>query len=111
MATYLELAGLAVDADLLARTERAVTVAAMEIGKAHYEGVIPDGTAPNTANHRLWARYALDRPQDEAKKSLNMILALNKDVTLATVQALTDVQLQTQVDNVMPFLVQSRADR
>jgi hypothetical protein len=99
MATYLELQALSLDSDLNKRTETAVVIAA--------QGLI-EGASP-TANDRRWARQALYTPAAEAAKALRFVLAKNKAVAPATIQAVTDANLQTQVQAVVPALVLAMA--
>ena len=110
MASYLDLANtLSPNGDLIKRCAFALVVAAEEVK----DDVLtkPDGTDLNTADYRLWARYVLDRPFEEAKKALSLTLADNKELSLETIEGVTDQQIQTVISLVIPFLVQARADR
>lgn len=104
MATYIDLYALVNDDTLRQRIAVAIIVAANDIVEALGQ------TGPyDTVNARLWARYALDRPLDEARKAANLILAKNNEASVAQITGATDVQVQAQVNAVLPYLVAARA--
>ena len=94
MANYLELSNAAIDETMLKRVAVAITVAA--------EALI---TAGPTAAQRKWLKVALYEPRGEATKAWRYILAANKSITIAQINAVTDAQIQTQVDTVVPTLI------
>jgi len=111
MASYIELHALLGDTDLLSRCMVAVVVAAEAVKDASLDAGIPDGTGYNTANHRLWARYALDTPKLEARKVLALLIADNRSTAATAIQNAADSTIQALVDELVPYLVQARADR
>lgn len=88
MATYLELRQLEADTPLLDRTMVAVAVAAQIF--------IDDAGA--TAEQLGWAQQALRNPRFEAERVLRYVLAVNKAVAVAAIQAAPDSTLQTNVN-------------
>lgn len=106
MAAYIDLASAMSDAELLEKCKVAILIAANSVAEA-----MGSSGPMDTANHRLWARYALDRPQDEAKKALNLIIAKFNGQVIGNITGASDSTIQTQVNAVLPYLVQSRADR
>jgi hypothetical protein len=110
MASYEELFTQLDNQPLHEKCYFALLVAAEAIKDAATDGTV-DGVGMNTADHRLWARYALDRTDIEARKVVRLLLADSKNASLAQIAAATDETVQALVDNVLPYLVQSRADR
>lgn len=104
MATYSELYALMNDATLRERLAVAVAVAGNEVIEA-----MGGGGALDNATARQWARYVIDRPADEARKALNLILIRNSTFTTAQITGVSDAQIQTQVDAVVPALIAARA--
>jgi hypothetical protein len=91
MATYVELYALRTDTTLLQRLSVAVLVSANVVRLE----------AANTAQHsnRLaWAQQAIRDPDAPAQKVLGLLLAANKDSTVAQINAASDATLQTLVD-------------
>ena len=109
MATYLELANKLGDQDLLKRCAVALIVVAEGVKDSALAD--DDGVNLNTPANRLWARYVLDRPMEEARKVLSLLLADNKDASLQQIDGVSDESLQTLITNLSPYLVQARADR
>jgi hypothetical protein len=98
MATYQELRGLFNDSDLMEKTEVAVVVAANDLV----------GGTPTTAD-KAWIAAALANPSAEAQKALMNVLAANKGLSVAQIQNATDSALQTNVNAVVPILVDALA--
>ena len=94
MATYLEIFGLRDDSDLRSRTAVAVVVEAT---------AVKDETTP-VAARIAWAQEALSDPESVAKQALWVILAENKNLSVATIQGATDASLQTNVASVVDLL-------
>jgi len=99
MATYLELLVLMDDRDLKKKISTALTIAAFNY---------LDGPSPTAAQEK-WAGAVLNFPCDEVKKALRVIVAANKDASVATIKALSDAAIQTTVDGVTDNLVKDYA--
>lgn len=97
MATYVELDTLSTDATLLAKMRSAIAVAADVIRQEA-------NTAPNNLNRKQWAIAALKDPTNAAKNIIWLVLAQNKAVTVAQINAASDATIQTAVDNVINIL-------
>lgn len=95
MATYTELRGLFNDDSLRNRVEVAVIIAA-------------NGLADNI-NNNAWVAQAYSNPRREADRALMAVLAENNALDVATIQASTDVALQTAVDSAVAILVKALA--
>lgn len=94
MASYVELAGLTQDEGLIARLSIAVAVAA--------EGIrTEDPPVPSRVN---WAVSALANPDGRARGLVWLLLAQNKDLTVAQIQGVTDAQLQAAVNAAVTLL-------
>lgn len=91
MATYLELRQLFAEGRLKNRIEVACIVAAETIRTE-------DVGTTNHANRLLWAKRAFTNPNSIRDMMLKALLAVNKDATVANIQAVTDAALQTQVE-------------
>ncbi len=88
-ADYTDLRNLANDSTLRNRVEVAVMVAANDIITAN----------PADTDERIaWAQQAIASPGPWAQRVLNLILAENKDLTVAQIEAATDAAIQTNVD-------------
>ena len=98
MATYTEIRSLFQDSALLNRTGVATIVAANALL----------GGAP-TAASKAYAAACFADPEGEARKVLMAVLAANKALTVAQIQGVTDTNLQTAVDAVVPMLRDARA--
>lgn len=98
MATYQELRSLFNDSDLMEKTEVAVVVAANNLV----------GGTPTTAE-KAWIATVLANPSAEASKALMNVLAANKGLAVSAIQGASDSALQTQVDAVVPILVDALA--
>ena len=98
MATYIELRQLMNDAVLPNRMDVATIVCA--------ENLISDTP---TAADKAWANLVFANPRGESKKVLMAVLAANKLATVAQIQGATDEVLQTQVDLIVPNLVDALA--
>jgi hypothetical protein len=100
MATYAELNDLAgADAGLRQRVRVACIVAAHAIA-----GEID--TTPNHANRLKWASSVMANPEAESVRMLWFALAANKAADVATIQAVTDAQIQTAVDGAVDLFAQ-----
>lgn len=98
MATYSELRALFNDSDLMEKVEVATVIAA---------NTLIAGT-PTTAE-KAWAATVFSSPKAEAQKAVMSVLAANSDATVATIQAATDASIQTNVDTIVPILVDALA--
>ena len=98
MATYEELRGIFNDSDTKNKVVMATVIAAYELLQ----------TTP-TADDRAWASRVFDDPEAEGRKAYMAVLAANKASTVVAIQAATDATIQTQVDGVVPSLVQALA--
>lgn len=98
MATYTELRTLFTDSDLMEKVEVAVVIAA---------NTLIAGTP--TAADKVWAASVFSNPKTEASKALMSVLAENNDAAVAVIQAATDTSIQTNVDAIVPILVDAMA--
>lgn len=98
MATYLELRDLFDDGDLRNRVNMAMIVSV---------NTILEGTP--TAKDHAYAAAVTNSPGEEAKKILMFVLAINKSATVANIQGATDASIQTNVDTVVPVLIDALA--
>lgn len=98
MASYQELRGLFSDSDLMEKTEVAVVVAANNLV----------GGAP-TAAEKAWIAAVFANPGAEAQKALMNVLAANKGLAVSAIQSASDSALQTNVNAVVPTLVDALA--
>lgn len=98
MATLTELNDLlggATNTDALkAKISGALLVAA--------QSIVANGSA--TAAQKAWARDCLEQPTRFRETAFNAVIASNNSVTVAQLQAATDVQVQTAVNNALPVL-------
>ena len=95
MATLLELRNLFNDGgDLKNKIDMALVIAANNL---------LNGTP--TANDRAWAYQILSKPRPETEKALKVLLAENKDATVATINGATDATIQSAIDGTVVFLV------
>lgn len=92
MATYAELFSLRNDSALKNKVTIAVVVAAETI-------MNEDGGTANHANRMVWASAVFANPGNEADRMFMAVLAANKDLTAAQIQAATDTAIQTNVDD------------
>ena len=91
MATYTELFDLADNNILLDRVSVAITIAA--------DTVLNEiESTPNHANRVVWAKGAFSNPKAQAKAFLAAVLAANNGADVATIQAVTDTQIQNNVN-------------
>lgn len=91
MATYLELAALRTDPDLLKKVQVATAVAADAI-------INEDPLTTNHDNRVKWAARALAYPVQEGGRMLNAVLAANKGFTTAQITGASDAAIQSNVD-------------
>ena len=98
MATYQELRALSSDSDLIEKVQTACVVAAHGLSS---------GT-PTTAE-KAWIASVLSNPVSVAQQAVMFVLAANKDATVAQIQGATDASIQTNVDTVVPILVDAQA--
>lgn len=94
MATYSELYTLLVDITLQQRVTVAVLVACDAI---RTEG----GGVANHAERVVWAREALVDPAAKMRQILPLLLAMNRAMSLSSIQAVADADLQTAVNGVV----------
>ena len=94
MADYTELMTLVNNDGLRNRVIIATAIAA--------EGLL-SGTP--TADQQKWAASVFSNPKTEGRKAFLSVLAANNTLTLAQFGAVTDAQIQTGVDNVVPSLI------
>ena len=99
MASYLELQSLFNDNDLTLKIQTATIIAANNLLTAG---------APS-ANDRKFAELVFSSPGAIAKKVLMSVLATNNAVTVAQIQGAADSAIQTNVDAVIPQLVNALA--
>lgn len=97
MATYVELYTLRSDATLLQRISTALTVATNTI---RLEAI----NVPNHSNRVAWAQQVIRDPDTFAQRTLSLLLAINKDSSVAQIQGVTDTVIQTAVDNLVNLL-------
>ena len=100
MATYLELLALTTDAALLNRTQIAVLVAADAVRVDGLSSPAPE----NQAARMAWASKALTQPQIEAQRALACVLAQNRALSVAQINAASDAALQSAVDAAVDLL-------
>ena len=92
MATYLELFDFFSNSTLRNRIAVASLIAAETIRTE-------SGATVNHINRLIWAKGAFASPGQEAERLLKAILAANSGLTVAQINAVTDAQLQTAVNN------------
>lgn len=93
MATYIELAQLMEQSDLIRKVGVAARVAA--------EAIRVNATA--TAAQKAWAREALENNATVARKLLGSVLIQNKNATVAQIESASDATIQTAVDAAVPL--------
>lgn len=99
MATYEELRSLFNNSDLLLeRIEAALIIAATNL----------TGGAM-TVEDRAWVAEVYNNPKSEARKALMALLAQNKGLSKAQIQGVSDDEVQTGVDGIVPILVAIKA--
>lgn len=99
MATYVEIRNLFNDSALKNRVAVAVIKAA--------ETILNNAAA--TPDERSWANGAFSRPESEAGRVFMAVLAANSAATVAQIQGVTDVNLQTNVDAAISLFVAADA--
>lgn len=92
MATYAELFSLKNDSELRNKVVVACILASESI-------MIEVDTTPNHANRLIWAASVFANPMAEANRMFMAVLAANSGFTIAQIQAATDEQIQTDVDD------------
>lgn len=97
MATYLEINTLRSDDTLLQRFSVAILVAC-EVVRSEAANV------PFHQNRVAWAQQAIKDPEPFASRALALLLAQNKDLTVAQIQAVTDAAIQTAVNGLINTL-------
>lgn len=100
MASYTELSTLQNDRDLMRKIAVAIAIAADTVRQ---EGVGTD----NHANRLVWAKNVLANPPGDSQKVLWGMIAANKDLSIADIEAATDTKIQTNVDNLIDLLAGS----
>lgn len=91
MATYEELFSLKNDSMLKNKVLTACIIAAETI-------VGEDGETANHAHRLIWAAAVFGNPRNESDRMYWAVLAANKDLDIATIQAANDAAIQTNVD-------------
>jgi len=91
MAAYADLFNQRSNSALRNKLTVAVSIAAETI---RVEDV---GTA-NHANRLTWAKGVFEHPDGATESMLWALLAANKDLTIAQIEAATDAAIQTKVD-------------
>ena len=99
MATYQEIKTLINDSDLQDKVEVAISI----------EADIYMRAATPTINEKLWSDGVLSAPKSEAKKALVSVLATNNALTVAQIQGVSDADIQSQVHEIVPKLVDANA--
>ncbi len=100
MATYMELFSIKNNSDLQDKVTVAVAIAA--------ETIRTDSSPPANQTQRLvWAQNALAHPVEEAQRMLWVVLAANKDSTLAQIVGVSDTLIQEQVDDTIDLFAGS----
>ena len=94
MATYLELFDLQYDDTLVHKVAVATIIAA----ETKLSG------APTSAEAD-WARSVIVNPTETATQVINLVLAANKDASVATITGATDAAIQANVDSVVTGLI------
>lgn len=91
MAAYEELYSLWHESDLKNKVAVAVVVAA-EIIQDEVE------TTPNHANRLIWAKEALESTASKTDPMYRIVLAENRDMTMAQILGASDTAIQNAVD-------------
>lgn len=94
MATYIELINLRQDSDLPNRLSLAVVVEAYNISQ---QSTPADESV-------AWAQRVIQNPRGEGDKALLLLLAANKDLTVAQIQGASDSSIQSQVASIVSTL-------
>ena len=102
MATYLELAGLHRDSSFGTRVRLALVDVAVDISG---EDIATD----NHANRYLWAKMALQHPEDMLGAVLYAVLVDNKDADVVTILNATDAQIKASIGTVVNVLAGAEA--
>ena len=90
MASYTELEELRNDTTLKARVRVATMIAA--------ETIRTEAAPANSAQRLAWAKSVFENPSTMGEQMFWAVLAANKDVAKATIQAAGDAAIQTNVD-------------
>ena len=98
MATYTEIRDLFNNSDLKNRIEVAVIVYAQALMSQ----------TPSAAQ-KAWIANVLQVPTAEATKVMLGVLAANKGLSQAQILAASDTAIQTQVDLIVPILIDALA--
>jgi hypothetical protein len=96
MATYSELDELGRSPPLRDKVRAAIAVAANTIRQED----------PGTVSHAerlVWAKAAVANLDGELNRFMPLVLAANKDLSKAQIEAAADSGIQTQVDGVINF--------
>ena len=94
MATYNELFTLANDPTLIKKVTIAIAILAESIRLEE----------PPITARRMWAVRALNNPDGEARKIMWLLMAQNKDATVAQIEGAPDATIQTAVANAIDLL-------
>lgn len=92
MATYAELRDQFLNnSGLQDQVRVAITVAAIAIKDE-------DPGTTNHANRLIWAKQALNNPDEKVSAFMDVVLAENKTATVAAIESASDTTVQTNVD-------------
>lgn len=97
MATYVELYTFRSDATLLQRISTALIIAANTVR-------LETANTPNHSNRVSWAQQVIRDPDTFSQRTLSLLLATNKDATVAQIQGVSDATIQTAVDSLVNLL-------
>lgn len=97
MATYLEIYALRVDTNMIQKLTTAILVACNTVRTEA-------SNVPFHQNRVAWAQHAIKEPEAFASKALGLLLAQNKELTVAQINAVSDANLQTAVDGLINTL-------
>ncbi len=97
MASYEELYGERQNASLKKKITIALVISANEI-------ISEAGSIPGHALRFTWAKEVIANPTIVAGQVLLILLAKNKDSSIATIQNATDTIVQSAVDSVINLL-------
>jgi hypothetical protein len=98
MAIYSDLATLVYDDALIARVSVAIAIAAETIRAE-------DPATPDHDLRKSWARRTLVNVDGMARQMLWVLIAQNKDATLAQIAGATDAAVQNAVDTAIELLL------
>lgn len=98
MATYLELRDIFENPDLLKKVMVAVVVAAETISSSNDTNPPWDQTAGAHDNRIRWAANAITDTKGEARRIMKVVIAANKNLSVAQIEGASDNSIQSNVD-------------